>query len=186
MGDLFENDSKCGDSSDSDLEDESSNILLGMGGSQVANKSKNGKNAQKLTSGLFRGSGCKVRKSVAWPMDKLGPQHSNYGKQIYHKDLDMRLLVLGELAIIKDVTSGETESKARTELLMDLIFNSENFQWNAILRLHAAVLREIEMGNMEWGDSYAHMSQLILTPLPKVRSNHLKGDRPNLVPKLWY
>lgn len=149
--------------------------MLEKGSSHAASKINKGKNGQKLTSGLFRGSSCKVKKSVSWPMDKLGPQHTNYGNQIYHKDLDMRFLILGELAMIKDVAYGEAETTARTDFLRDLIFNAEHFPWNAILRLHAAILREIEMGNMAWGDSYAHMSQLILTPFPKDRSNRLKG-----------
>ena len=120
----------------------------------------------KLTSGLFRGSSNKVVKEVIWPMDKIGPQHTNYGQTVYHKDLDMRLLVLGELGII-NTGIGKIERVARLELLKDIIFNAEHFEWNALLRLHAAILREIEMGKMKWGDSHMHMTQLILTPFPK-------------------
>ena len=99
----------------------------------------------------------------------------------------MRLLVLGELAIIKDSAISEAESRARMDFITDLVFNAEHFQWTAILRLHAAVLREVEMGNLKWGDSYSHMSQLILTPFPKERSNHVKGDRTHSgTPRLWY
>ena len=123
-----------------------------------------------LTSGLFRGSSTKVMKEVIWPMDKLGPQHTNYGQTVYHKDLDMRLLVLGELGIISNATSiRKAERVARLELLKNIIFNAEHFEWNALLRLHAAILREIEMGKRKWGDSYIDITQLILAPFPKLK-----------------
>ena len=131
-----------------------------------------GKRGKKLTSGLFRGSSVQVKREVLWPMDKLGPQHTNYGKQIYHSDLDMRLLVIGELAIVRDITTSEVESKARMDMLNDIIFNADHFEWSALLRLHAAVLREVEIGSLKWGESYAHMSQLILAPFPKRENSH--------------
>jgi hypothetical protein len=189
VGDLFDNDCRQEDDSSSDSSGDETDFGQDLGGSSSSRRRKTGKSKAKLTSGLFRGSSVKVKKEVSWPMDKLGPQHTNYGKQVYHKDLDMRLLVLGELAIIRDTETGESETNARMDLLTEIIFNAEHFEWSALLRLHAAVLREIEIGNLKWGESYAHMSQLILAPFPKRKTpqfptnDRFKGDRSK---KLWY
>ena len=186
VGDLLEHDTQDDDDSSSDSSnDEDENKT----NSRVSSSRHRATGKTKLISGLFRGSSNKVKKEVMWPMDKLGPQHTNYGKQVYHKDLDMRLLVLGELAIIKDNETGESETNARMEFLTDLIFNAEHFEWSALLRLHAAVLREIETGNLKWGESYSHMTQLILTPFPKRKTptnDRFKGDRGKALGKLWY
>jgi len=146
---------------------------------------------EKLSSGLFRCSSSEVRKEVVWPMDKLGPQHSQYGKAVYHKDLDMRLLVLGELEIISGREASKIEKIERMKFLKEIIFNAEHFEWSALLRLHAAVLREIELGNMDWGESHSHMTQLILTPYPKLRQSR-SNDKTEIplkdrkTPQVWY
>lgn len=184
VGELFDNDNEQDDDSYSDSSGQESEYRRESRGS-VRKRRTVGK--AKLTSGLFRGSSMKVKREVLWPMDKLGPQHTNYGKQIFHKDLDMRLLVLGEMAIIRDSATSESETNARMDLLNEIIFNAEHFEWSALLRLHAAVLREVEIGNLKWGESYVHMSQLILAPFPKrkaynTRDNNSERSRD----KLWY
>ena len=41
---------------------------------------------------------------------------------------------------------------ARLRLLGDIVFNAGYYKWQAILKFHAAILSEIENGNMQWGD----------------------------------
>ena len=58
------------------------------------------------------------------------------------------------------------EKDARLELLGDIVFNSSFFQWNALLKFHAAVLSEVNDGHMSWGDDYQRLEQQMLMPFP--------------------
>ena len=53
----------------------------------------------------------------------------------------------------------QSEQGARLHLLGDIVFNAGYYQWQAILKFHAAILSEIENGNMQWGDCYSKLEQ---------------------------
>ena len=71
----------------------------------------------------------------------------------------------------------ECERKFRMQLLGDVVFNAAHYQWQAVLKFHAAVLAEIECSRMNWGDSYYRMEQQMLMPYPlmKGKSEGAKG-----------
>ena len=93
------------------------------------------------------GDACRKNKSktnshdLKWPNEHLGARYNNYGKSdIKYKQLDLRLLVAGELNILMDESMSESERLARIELLGDDVFNAAHYQWQAVLKFHAAVL----------------------------------------------
>ena len=55
------------------------------------------------------------------------------------------------------------------------MFNTAYYQWPSILKLHAAVLAEIESGNMRWADEYSKLEQQMLMPFP-VNRNKRNGN----------
>lgn len=87
-----------------------------------------------------------------WPNDNLGARYNNFGKSdLKYKQLDLRLLVAGELNIMMCESTGEREQAARMQLLSDVVFNSAHYQWQAVLKFHAAVLSEVESHRLKWG-----------------------------------
>ena len=114
--------------------------------------------------------------NVKWPNQHLGPRYNNYGKSnTKFQQLDFRTLVAGELNICCGRDVSESERSARLKMLGDIVFNSAYYQWPAILKLHAAVLAEIESGNMRWGDEYSKLEQQMLMPFP-VNRNKRNGN----------
>ena len=114
--------------------------------------------------------------NVKWPNQHLGPRYNNYGKSdTKFRQLDLRTLVAGELNICCGRDVSESERSARLKMLGDIVFNSAYYQWPAILKLHAAVLAEIESGNMRWGDDYSKLEQQMIMPFP-VNRNKRNGN----------
>ena len=73
----------------------------------------------------------------------------------------------------------QSEQGARLHLLGDIVFNAGYYQWQAILKFHAAILSEIENGNMQWGDCYSKLEQQMLMPFPTGKKNDKKrGNSP--------
>ena len=108
---------------------------------------------------------------VMWPNENLGPRYNNYGKaKTKYRQLDMRNLVAGDLNIVCDCRVSVREREARLRLLGDVNFYSAHYQWPALLKLHAAVLLEVDKGHMEWGDDYSRLEQQMLMPFPLVKS----------------
>ena len=60
---------------------------------------------------------------VRWPNDNMGPRCNNFGKAKFKfKQLDLRLLVAGELNIVCHGGVSEMEKEARLRLLRDMVF----------------------------------------------------------------
>ena len=81
----------------------------------------------------------------------------------------------GELNICCGRDVSESKRSARLKMLGDIVFNSAYYQWPGILKLHAAVLAEIESRNMRWGDVYSKLEQQMLMPFP-VNRNKRNGN----------
>ena len=116
---------------------------------------------------------------LKWPHENLGSRYNNFGRtEVKYRSLDVRLLSAGEINICSMSDVSDKERKARLNLLGDVLFNSAFYQWHAILRFHAAVLGEIECGNMQWGDDYHRLEQQMLMPYPLSKSkNEKQGER---------
>ena len=105
---------------------------------------------------------------VAWANKNLGPRYSIIDDDdMSLSELDLRLLMAGELNIISSKHIDETERSARIELLGDIVFNAGHYQWNAVLKFYSAVLSRIANGELKWGDSYHRMEQQLLMPFPR-------------------
>ena len=115
---------------------------------------------------------------LKWPHENLGAKYNNFGKnEVKYKNLDLRLLTAGEINICGMYGVSQNEKDARLRLLGDVVFNAAFYQWNAILKFHAAVLGEIQQGNMQWGDDYYRLEQQMLMPFPLVKGKSEKrGD----------
>lgn len=119
---------------------------------------------------------------MLWPNEHLGSRFYWYGKpgDVKFKNLELGTLTAGELNIIH-VGSGKItaeEKSACVQMLGDVMFNMGFYQWNAILRLHAAILSEIQEGRMKWGYAYSRLEQHMVLPfsITKGRQDR-KGDR---------
>ena len=120
----------------------------------------------------------KDKRRVLWPNEFLGARYNNYGKaDTKFKQLDLRMLVAGELNIVCSRSVNPIEMQARLKLLSDIVFNSAFYQWAAILKFHAAVLSEVEEGNMEWGDDYSRLEQQMLMPYPSNKAGKTENIR---------
>lgn len=117
--------------------------------------------------------------NIIWPHEALGPKYFNYNmNKIKYKDLDSRLLIAGELNIIRSGKISAKESACRLKILSDIVFNMGNFEWGDILRLHAAMLTEIENGDMQWDSDFSLLDRQILRPRPIMRfENKSKKSR---------
>ena len=104
---------------------------------------------------------------ILWPNENLGPRYNNFGKaDTKFRQLDMRMLVAGELNIVCNCGVSVKEREARLRLLSDINFYSAHYQWPALLKFHAAVLSEVEKGQMQWGDDHSGLEQQMLMPFP--------------------
>ena len=107
---------------------------------------------------------------LKWPNEHLGARYNNYGKSdLKYKQLDLRLLVAGEMNVVMGEDVDQYERMGRMQLLSDVVYNSAHYQWPAVLRFHAAVLTEVENGHMRWGDSYSRLEQQMLMPYPQTK-----------------
>ena len=60
---------------------------------------------------------------VRWPNENLGPTYNNFGKaELKFRQLDLRLLVAGELNIVCHDGVSDMEKEARLRLLRDVVF----------------------------------------------------------------
>ena len=76
----------------------------------------------------------------------------------------------------------EDEKIGRTNILCDSVFNMGFYEWPAILKLHAAILTEIQSGVKSWDSDFSRLEQQMLMPFPlkkgkKVDKKFGKGDR---------
>ena len=104
---------------------------------------------------------------VKWPNDNLGPRYNNLGKvEFKFRQLNLRLLVARKLNIACYGGVSELEREARLRLLGDIVFYSPPYQWQALLKFHAAVLSEVERGATGWGYDYSRLEQQLLMLFP--------------------
>ncbi len=108
---------------------------------------------KKLKSGLEDKPTDTIVKKLRWPHTCLKFRFSPQGNKF--TDLDLPLLCAGEIAIISDPTTSDTEKAGRLVLLSTTRYNSKIYKWEAVRSLHCACLGAIERGDKQWGDSFA-------------------------------
>ncbi len=112
-----------------------------------------------------RASGINARASQSvvapqiWPHTVLQLEYA--ARVVQFKDLDFRLMVAGEIEIIKNVATPPAEKAGRLDLLQKIAYYKEMYEWAAILDFYAAWVRKIELGQKRWEDD----SSVLETPL---------------------
>ena len=116
----------------------------------------------------FKSSDC-VKNKQKYPHSELRFEFVN--ESIEFNDLDINLLVAGELEIITG-TSSKTERNGRLEFLKRLMYLASYYEFSIIRNLYAAVLREVELGHKTWNSDFQYMENTILTrQKPKKQAN---------------
>ena len=144
-----------------------------------ARKDHNGKRLAKIrSSGMFAEPTDFIRVRVIWPQEMLGPKYSNYGSnKLKFQNLDARLLCCGELEVIQSGLISLEEKEHRLKMLNDTMYNAAFFEWSAVLRLHAAILSDIERGVLDWGEDTSKLEKQILLPHPKKPVNNPNSNK---------
>ncbi len=116
---------------------------------------------------------------VLWPHESLGPKFRTFGSaSTKYNNLDNRLFIAGELNIIRASIS-DIEKIGRLNLLCDTVFNMGHYEWQAILRLHATILSEIESGSLTWKSDFSRLEQQLLMPYTIRKANLDKKSSKN-------
>ena len=76
--------------------------------------------------------------------------------------LDLNLFVAGELEIITASKTKNSEKQGRLDLLKKLMYLSSSYEVSVIRSLYAAVLREVELGHLNWGEEFQYVESAIL------------------------
>ena len=117
--------------------------------------------SKKKKSGIMSHSSDHVLHRQKYPQAYLRFEHVS-ARTTFEK-LDINLFVAGELEIISSASIKTIERKSRLELLKRLMYLSSSYEFSVIKKLYAAVLREIELGHMDWGDDFQYVENSILS-----------------------
>jgi hypothetical protein len=115
----------------------------------------------KIRSGILAKAGDKVVSRQQYPQSSLRFEYVT--SSITFDKLEWNLFVAGELEIISSPSMQASERKARLELLKKLMYLCSSYDFVVVKNLYAAVLREIELGHLKWGDSYQYVESAILS-----------------------
>ena len=125
-----------------------------------------------------------------WPHTFLRYGHA--GKDTVFENLDMPLLVAGELEILKSPSTNKVEKAGRAELLQSLMYNSKIYTWANCLEYFGAILSFIEKGGA-WSNSVAFANIQQNTLIHKKLSRSLPSGTGTLTqtagvksPQTWY
>ncbi len=112
-----------------------------------------------------------VVNTLAWPHTQL-----NYTNACSFDNIDLALLVAGEITIISSKKITEEEKQGRLELLRLVAYNSKLYQWAAVREFYATILLDIEKGVRNWGsrESYRDAEPNTLYGSRKESSNSNK------------
>ncbi len=150
-----------------DEEQDELSPLMGVSLGTPGNNGKHGKASGKTSlSGLKRTSTDYITQPQRCPQTFLGMKFSR--QPVKFENLDFRLFVAGELAIISQGTGQwSREQRGRMSLLQDIVYSAGHYQWHAILSYYGQVISELESGARMWGDSTAELRAQVLAPFVK-------------------
>ena len=178
---ISESETETGESSESDtnLQDSSSDE------SPKSNKRyiKLKKN-RKIKSGITAKSSDTVINRQRYPHAQL--RFDYVSKNISYDKLEMNLFVAGELEIISSSRIKKGEKKARISLLKKLMYLSTTYEFVTVKSLYAAIVREIELGHIKWGDDYQYVESAILSRNKEKGGLSHNSEKMQLRPKPSY
>ena len=153
------------------LEKKASHILKGLGleetdseeeDSDMVHRSKDRTDkGRKLRSGMEAKASDVVVNPQIWPHVALQIEH--VGRNYTFQELDLRLLVAGELEIIMGDNVSEIERMGRLNLLQCVAYIAGSHDWNTARALYAAVVRKVELGLLNWGSDFSKVEQTVLS-----------------------
>ena len=126
---------------------------------------------------LKSGKESKITTTVLYP--QLWPHSflslTNARCDITYDDLALEEFVgsYGHILQSPDIT--EMERSAQLKHLVSLMYFAQQYEWQAVLSFHGAVLLEIERGLLKWGDSLFHLESRTLYGHPKTPKSSTSG-----------
>ena len=108
-----------------------------------------------------------------WPHSFLSLMNAR--RDIKYDDLTLEEFVAGYGQILQSPDIVESERSARLKLLVSLMYFAQQYEWQAVLSFHGAVLLEIERGLLQWGDSFFHLGSRTLYGHPKTQKSSTSG-----------
>ena len=134
--------------SDSDRED-------GDWHSRVSKKDKPSNAGKSLKSGKEAKITSTVLYPQSWPDCYLSITHGR--RDVKYEELTLEEFVAGYGQILLSPDLSEVERCSRLQHLVSLMYFAQQYDWQAVLSFHGAVLLEIERGLLHWGDSFLHL-----------------------------
>lgn len=123
-------------------------------------KSKKAKSKSKQKSGIHAKSSKWVKKPQTYPHALLDNQYVM--NETRYKDLSFGQFVAGELEVILSGKMKTRDAESRLEMLRKTAYRSLTFEWAKLLQIHAAILRQIELGKADWTSNFDQVERLIL------------------------
>ena len=125
---------------------------------------------------LKSGKESKITTTVLYP--QLWPHSflslTNARRDIKYDDLTLEEFVAGHGQILQSDVP-EMERSARLKHLVSLMYFAQQYEWQAALSFHGAILLEIERGLLKWGDSLFHLESRTLYGHPKMPKSSISG-----------
>ena len=133
-------------------------------------------NAPVIKSGKLATITSRVVVAEKWPHSFLGRQFVGANKQ--YEDLTIAEFCAGFTGILKEESSASVLA-FRLSHLEHLMYFATIYTWSSVLKLHAAVLVEIEKGIRKWGDDTRHLEATTLVPARQDSRHNSKGKGSN-------
>ena len=164
LGDASSSGSSTDDSStdsDSDSEEDGSSDEADRRKkkSKKNRKTRKGTSKKKKRSGKNRKITSRVLYPQDWPHSFLSLQYVDKEKK--YDQLTMAEFCAGYCAILEGIKDKDLALHQLSHL-KDLMYLTTNYKWKAVLNFHAAVLLEIERGNLKWGASFHRLESTTL------------------------
>ena len=135
------------------------------------------KRKKKIKSGIKAKASDSVRKSQRYPQAHLHFEFVSSNKSF--EKLDINLFVAGEIEIISDKPTKESEKLGRLDLLKKIMYLSTSYDFTVLKSFYAAELREIELGEKSWKDDFQYIESAILSKnVPKTKTWGSKLKKP--------
>ena len=115
-------------------------------------KKKKKKRSRAHKSGKFAKPTSKVQFEQDWPQAFLSLKYVTQAKK--YEALSTAEFVAGYASILEQPKMTSSERQARIAHLRQLMYLATIHRWSAVLDFHAAVLNEIERGQLKWTDSF--------------------------------
>ncbi|WAR27316.1 hypothetical protein MAR_013020, partial [Mya arenaria] len=134
-----------------------------------------------ISDSSFSDDSAKIKHTQSYPHSQL--RYEFVTQNIGFEDLTFNLFVAGELEIISNPTTSAKEKTGRLSLLKRIMYLNAHFTFQNLKAFYAAVLREIELGEKNWGDDFHYLETCILNkPYP---SSDKPGQGSNPRVKSW-